>query len=159
MKMKYQNITNMEKLHFKITINAPKEKVWDAMLSAETYPKWADAFMPGSHFVGNWNTGSTIKFLGPDQNGKLSGMISRIVENRPHEFISIEHLGLYQDGKEDTTSKEAKDWAGAHENYTFKNNGESTELHVEMDSVAGFKEMFLGLWPKALDKIKMLAEK
>ncbi|MDQ5893468.1 MAG: hypothetical protein QG640_480, partial [Patescibacteria group bacterium] len=30
----------MQKIHFSIQINAPKEKVWDTMLGEATYREW-----------------------------------------------------------------------------------------------------------------------
>jgi uncharacterized protein YndB with AHSA1/START domain len=150
----------MDKLHFSIMINAPKAKVWNTMLDDATYRVWTEAFTPGSHYVGNWNKGSKILFLGPDpKTGKMSGMVSRIKENRLHEFISIEHLGEVKDGKEDTSSDAVKAWAGAHENYTFNEKGGKTELLVNLDTVAEYKEMFQDMWPQALQKLKELAEK
>ncbi|MCL4707410.1 SRPBCC domain-containing protein [bacterium] len=151
----------MNKLHFSITVNAPKAKVWNTMLDDKTYRVWTEAFTPGSHYVGDWSKGSKILFLGPDpKTGQMGGMVSRIKENRLHEYISIEHLGMVQDGQEDTTSEAVKAWAGAHENYTFKEKDGKTEVLVDMDSSGGdFEEMFKDMWPKALQKLKELAEK
>src|SRR5688572_26021299 len=113
-------IRPMEKLRQTIFINAPRERVWDVMLSDETYRQWTSAFNPGSYYKGDWKEGSKILFLGPNPDGSgEGGMVSRIKENRPHEFISIEHLGIVQNGVEDTESEEAKKWAPAYENYTF----------------------------------------
>jgi len=151
----------MNKLHFSITVNAPKAKVWNTMLDDKTYRVWTEAFTPGSHYVGDWSKGSKILFLGLDpKTGQMGGMVSRIKENRLHEYISIEHLGMVQDGQEDTTSEAVKAWAGAHENYTFKEKDGKTEVLVDMDSSGGdFEEMFKDMWPKALQKLKELAEK
>lgn len=149
----------MTKLQFSIAINAPKTKVWNTMLDDATYRVWAEVFMAGSHYVGNWSPGSKILFLAPDPHtGKMEGMVSRIQENRLHEYISIEHLGMVKDGKEDMTSEEVKEWAGVHENYTFKDMNGSTEVVVDMDYKEEFKEMFEDMWPKALQKLKELAE-
>lgn len=89
----------------------------------------------------------------------MSGMVSRIKEHRPHEHISIEHLGVVENGKEDTSSEAVKVWAGGLENYTFKESGGKTEVLVETDATEEFKEMFQDIWPKALQKLKALAEK
>jgi hypothetical protein len=59
-----------------------------------------------------------------------------------------------EDGKEKET-----EWAGALENYTFKDIGGKTEVLVDMDSNEEFEEMFQDIWPKALQKLKELAEK
>jgi len=148
----------MSKLNFSIVIDAPISKVWDTMLEDKTYRIWTEEFTPGSHYVGNWNQGSKILFLGPSNDGKLAGMVSRIKENKFHKYISIEHLGEVYDGVEDTTSDRVKVWAGALENYTFNNKDGKTELVVDLDINEEFVEMFEGMWPKALQKLKSLCE-
>ena len=85
-------------------------------------------------------------------------MVSRIAENRPNEYMSIEHLGEVKDGVEDTSSDRVKAWAGAHENYTLKKVNGKTELSIDMDITEEFKEMFSQMWPKALDNVKKLSE-
>ena len=147
----------MEKLKFSIEIAAPRAKVWETMLDDATYREWTAPFAPGSHYVGDWNEGSKILFLGPGENGP-GGMVSRIRTNRPHEYLSIEHLGMVENGKEDTSSEKVKAWAGAREDYTFRDAGEKTELLVEMDSNEEHKEMFESMWPKALQRLKELSE-
>jgi uncharacterized protein YndB with AHSA1/START domain len=149
----------MDKLHFSIVINAPKAKVYETMLQDKTYRIWTEAFTAGSHYVGNWSEGSKILFLAPDKEGKVGGMVSRIKENRKNDFVSIEHLGVVSDGKEDTTSEAVKPWAGSLENYTFKENNGQTEVLVEMDITEEYKDMFNEMWVKALKKLKDLAEK
>jgi uncharacterized protein YndB with AHSA1/START domain len=150
----------MRKLHYSIVIDAPKEKVWNTMLGMDSYQLWTEVFSPGSHYIGDWSKGSKMLFLGPDETGTMGGMVSRIKENRPYEYISMEHIGIFQDGKEDTSSEVAKEWAGALENYTLKEMGDRTEVLVDMDtSEEEYEEMFQTTWPKALQKLKELAEK
>jgi hypothetical protein len=153
------NLNLMQKLHFSITVNAPREKVWNAMLEDKTYREWTSAFNPGSHYKGDWSKGSRMLFLGPDpKTGEEGGMVSRIAENRPYEFISIEHLGILANGVEDTTSEEAKKWTPAYENYSFEEHDGVTKLSVDMDSATSYVEMFKKMWPDALQKLKTLAE-
>jgi hypothetical protein len=149
----------MEKLRQTIFINAPRERVWDVMLSDDTYRQWTSAFNPGSYYKGDWKKGSKILFLGPDPDGSgEGGMVSRIRENRPPEFISIEHLGIVQNGVEDTESAEAKKWAPAYENYTFAAKNGGTELTIEMDIEATEKQNFETMWKDALSRLKGIAE-
>jgi hypothetical protein len=150
----------MQKLNFSIVINAPKEKVWKTMLEDATYRLWTTPFSEGSYYKGDWSKGSKIIFLGPNpETGKEGGMVSRIAENKLYEFISIEHLGIINDGVEDTTSEEVKKWTPAFENYTFKEKNGKTEVLVHMDSNEEYSEMFNEMWPKALQKLKDIAEK
>lgn len=146
----------MNKLNFKVQINAPRAKVWDTMLQDKTYREWTAEFHPGSYAETDWQTGSKALFLG---DGGKDGMVSRIAENRQHEYMSIEHLGIVKNGVEDTTSPDVKGWAGAMENYTFRDKDGGTEVEVDMDSNDEFKEYFEGVWPKALNKLKEIAER
>ncbi len=148
----------MERLHYSITIKAPVARVWDTMLEEESYKEWTEVFAPGSHYVGSWEQGSKILFLAPGEDNSQGGMVSRIKENRKHDFISIEHLGVFENGEEDTSSKKVQEWAGVLENYTFKEKDGTTELLIDMDIEEDYKEMFDEMWPKALEKLKRLAE-
>lgn len=145
----------MNKLHFNTAINAPKEKVWDVMLEDETYRQWTSAFSEGSHYEGSWEEGSKIRFLDPDGNG----MVSTIAKNNPHEFISVKHLGIINDGVEDVDSEEARRWAPAFENYSFSEANGETTVSVDMDVEEEYEEMFNEMWPNALQKLKVLCEK
>ncbi|MDQ3239637.1 MAG: SRPBCC domain-containing protein [bacterium] len=147
----------MQKLNFSIEINAPVNKVWDIMLDDETYRVWTSVFTVGSHINGSWDKGSKIQFLAPDENGKMSGMTSMVIENIHNKFISIQHLGVVSDGVEDLKSKAAIDWRG-FENYTFTDRGTQTELIIEVDVKEEYKGYFVETWPKALEKLKDLAE-
>ena len=144
----------MEKLNFKTVINATPEKIWNVLWNDETYRKWTSAFSEGSYAETDWKQGSKVLFL--DGNGQ--GMVSRIAENRPNEYMSIEHLGEVKDGVEDTTSDRVKQWAGAHENYSLKKVNGKTELSIDMDITDEYKDMFTQIWPKALENVKNLAE-
>lgn len=152
----------METLTFKIEINAPKEKVWEVMLGDKTYREWTAAFHEGSFYEGSWDKGSEIKFLGPDEHGELGGMAGKIVENIPYEYLSIEYMGLVANGEVDLTSEMVKEWAGAHENYTFTEQDNVTTLVVELEGHGISDEMgkmFTESWPKSLQKLKEIVER
>ncbi len=147
----------MNKLHFSIFINAPREKVWDVMLADVTYRDWTSVFHPGSYYQGNWDKGSKMLFLGPEENGQSeSGMLAEIAENRLHEFISIKHLGMIENGIEKPWGEETE----GYENYTFVEKDGGTELLIDLSGIPNeYKEMFDDLWPKALMKLKEIVEK
>ncbi len=151
----------MEKIRSSIKINAPVEKVWDTMLNAESYKEWTATFNPGSYFKGSWDKGSKILFLGPNPDGTPGegGMVAMVRENRPHEFVSLEHIAIYGNGVEDTTSDLAKQWTPAFENYTFKEEDGVTELTVEVDVNAEMKSEFETSWANSLQKLKEMCER
>ena len=81
----------MERKEFTIDINAPREKVWDVLWQDDSYRKWTSVFSEGSHAETDWKKGSKVLFL----DGKGSGMIAKIAENIPNEYMSIQHLGIF----------------------------------------------------------------
>ncbi len=85
-------------------------------------------------------------------------MVSKIAENKPYDYISIEHIGIVQNGIEDITSEEARKMAHAFENYTFKEKDGATEVLVDMDMEEEYAEMFKEMWPEGLENLKRIAE-
>ena len=144
----------MKRLHFTTVIHASRQAVWDAMLAPETYRIWTAEFTEGSYYEGSWETGARIRFLAPGGDG----MTSVIEESRPHEFLSIKHLGVIKDGVEDTESEEVRKWAPGFENYSFSEAGSSTELAVDSDTTPDFEAYLVETWPRALARLKALCE-
>lgn len=145
----------MEKQTFKVTIDAPREKVWDVLWSNESYPEWTSVFSPGSQAQTDWNEGSKVLFL----NGEGDGMVSRIAKKKDSEFMSFEHLGEMHGGVEDLDTEKVRSWSGAHENYTLKTVNGKTELTIDMDVTDDFKDYFMTTWPRALEKLKSMVER
>ena len=145
----------MTRFRYSITIAAPRSTVWHVMLDDETYRQWTTVFAEGSYFEGDWNEGSTIRFLTPEKDG----MVAVIAENRIYEYVSIEHRGHVLKGVDDTESDAVKAWTPAYENYTFTEMDEGTELAVDIDIPSTYQAYFEGVWPKALKAVKELAEK
>ena len=155
---KHVEKSNIETLIFTININAPASKVYDVMLGADTYAQWTGVFNEGSTYEGSWDKGAKILFVGTDQNGDRGGMVSRIKENIPNEYVSIEHLGVLKGNEEITSGPEVDGWSGSCENYIYKSNGDATLLTVELDSNQEYKSYFEDNYPKALQKLKEICE-
>lgn len=146
----------MKKLVFTINIAAPRQKVWNTMLSPETYNEWTGAAWAGSFYEGEWQEGENIRFIGPDGSGTLA----KLVVHRPYEFSRAEHIAILQKGGvEDRESPEAKDWIGTTECYTFTDTTSGTELKTEMETLPAFEKMFADSWPVALAKLKEICER
>ena len=146
----------MEKDLLKITtaINAPKEKVWHVLLDDATYRQWTSVFHPGSYAETDWQQGSKALFKTPEGDG----LVSKIILNKPFEIISIEHMGILKDGKEDVDSEAVSAWQGFKETYRLTPNGNKTDLTIEQDILKEQAEWFADTWQKALLKVKELAE-
>ena len=151
----------MKKLQFNISIHAPVSAVYNIMLgisSKSTYEQWTAMFNPTSTYEGNWEKGSKMLFIGVDEKGEKSGIVSKIAENIPHQFVSIQHYGLVNAGKEITEGAEVEKWANGFENYSFEENNEVTTVKVEIDATEEFIDFMNETYPKALNKLKELCE-
>ena len=157
----------MGKLHFKVSINAPVTRIYDFMLgisNKSTYEQWTALFNPTSTYEGSWDKGSKILFIEVDEQGEKGGMVSRIVENIPGQFVSIQHYGLFKADQEITEGPEVEKWANGFENYTFEeNNGPDsyldTTVTVDLDTTEDFIDYMNESFPKALEKLKEICEK
>lgn len=143
-----------KRLHFSVVIAAPPAKVWSTMLEQESYREWTRAFCEGSYYEGSWERGARIRFLAPGGEG----MVAEIAECRPHEYVSIRHLGVLANGVEDTTSETVRAWAPAYENYTLEPVPEGTRLVIDQDVTAEYEAMMGEMWPKALARLKGMCE-
>ena len=143
----------MNKLTFQISIRAPREQVWQLMLSDAGYRQWTVPFCEGSYYEGSWDAGARIRFLSPDGDG----MIAVIAESRPAEFLSIKILGEIRDGVEHDAD-EAPAWAPAYENYQFETRDGATLVTVTTDVIAEFEDYMTKTWSLALDCLRVLCE-
>ena len=144
----------MEKMHFSIDINAPRERVWRALWSDASYPDWTSAFSPGSRAVSDWREGSKIQFL----DGEGQGMDSLIEKSVPNEFMSFKHVGVIHEGQVQQPDEKTREWSGSHENYTLRDRNGRTTLNVDLESPQEYKDMFNDKFPKALHRLKEIAE-
>jgi hypothetical protein len=152
----------MTDLQFNITINAPAARVYDCMLglrSKSTYEQWTALFNPTSTYEGSWDKGSKVLFVGTDEKGEKGGMVSRIAENIPNQFVSVQHYGMIKAGKEITEGPEVEKWANGMENYTFEESNGAVTVTVALLNIP---EEFVGYmndaYPKALEKLKEICE-
>lgn len=140
----------MKKQHFSVNINAPKNTVWHALWHDPHYRFWTSAFTEGSHAKSNWQQGSEILFLGPSGDG----MYALIEEKEEPNKMVFRHLGEIKN----LEKQPGANWQNAIEAYELtEENGQtrvSVAIDIEEEYTAAFEEMF----PRALAKLKELAE-
>ncbi len=152
----------MKKTTFNINIDAPADKVYDAMLGISnkaTYEQWTAPFNPTSTYEGSWGKGNKILFVGTDENGEKGGMVSRIAEITPNKFVSIQHYGLVKADVEITEGPEVEKWANGYENYTFEESNGATAVTVDLDITEDFADYMNETYPKALSTLKEMCER
>ncbi len=96
--------------------------------------------------------------MGLDEKGEKGGIVSRIAENIPHQFVSIQHYGLLKGDQEITTGPDVEKWANGLENYTFEESNGNTSVKVELDASDDFESYMNKMYPKALEKLKEMCE-
>lgn len=148
----------MKKLHFEIEINASKKVVWNNVIQDKPFREWTKEFADPSFFEGDWSKGSKIRFLTVNKNGNVEGMSSEIADNKPYDFLSIRHLGYIKNGEEDLDSEEVKSWAPAYENYSLKEENNTTKLTIDVDSADEFVDFMNTTFPMALNKLKEICQ-
>ncbi len=145
----------METLSFNIIINATKNKIWDILWSPQTYPEWTQFFAVGCKMETDWKIDGKTYFLDSSGNGMVA-TISTLEE--PNE-VTFNHIGVFQDGVEDTESEEVKQWSGAPERYYLIGLDDgSVKLHIEVQTANEWKEHLEQGFQKGLTVIKSLAE-
>lgn len=144
----------MKKSKFTVSIDAPKEKVWQTLWNDDTYPKWTVVFSEGSKAVSDWNEGSKILFV----NENNDGMHSVIAKKIDTEIMNFKHRGMVKNGIELPEDEISKSWSGATENYRLSEANGITTLTVEIDIVKEYLDYFNEKFPLALDVVKKLSE-
>lgn len=147
----------MKDINKSIFINAAPSKVWDSMLTDETYPKWADVFSPdGSGNVKtDWKQNSVIDFT--DNTG--AGMRAHISQSDYPKYFEVTiDAELKSGGEVDTENPYMKDMIGSKEHYTFteKDGGTQLDIHSTMDDQ--WYDDMTKAWDTALQKVKNMAE-
>jgi uncharacterized protein YndB with AHSA1/START domain len=137
-----------------INISAPKEKVWDILLNDKFNRIWYAEFSEGTHAETDWKVGSKVVF----KDNRQSGMIGKIIENKPDEALSIEYQGILNAGSEDYESAGAKQMKGGRETYQLSEKEGITKVSIESGMTEEYFDSMSLAWDKALQKIKELSE-
>lgn len=146
----------MKTLKFETQIDASPQKVWETMLTKDTYRQWTDVAWPGSSYHGEWKQGAQIRFTGEEGGG---GTLGEVTVFEPYTRVVVDHIAaIAEDGSEDRESDMAKDWIGSSEAYTFTGQNGSTRLEVELTVGDDWAPMFEEGWPQALEALKQLSE-
>ena len=140
----------MKNLEYQIQINAAPEKVWEVLFSQDSYKKWASAMNEGTYFEGNWEVGSIMKFLDPQNNG----MYNLVTENIRFKVLGMKHLGWILKGE-----LSPQNWEDSTLNYILEPSENGTLLKGTVNSLDEFVEFFNSKYPQNFEHIKRLAEK
>ena len=146
----------MKHLVYSISIEKPRDFVFNKLMDKEAYPHWARAWGDGMRYEGDWEVGGHISYFDNSQGG------TRVVieELVPGELIRTKHVAMVnpENVEVELTDDMMRKWIGSQENYVFIDDGEgATTLRVEMTADEAFEEM-MNAWNQALQYFKEACE-
>lgn len=143
----------MKKIQFSMEINASKERVWATLWEDVSFRDWASMIDEGTYMNGVMNEGNEIQFISSVNGYGVTSMIERL---NPNEFVLFRHGA---DTKEHGQQEREKEWTGGTESYSLTEKNGVTTLIVKTDVPQEQEETFNIRLPRALERIKTLAEK
>ncbi|MGB7473976.1 hypothetical protein [Trichococcus sp.] len=143
----------MKKLQFSIEINASKESVWATLWEDASFRVWANLIDEGTYMKGEMKEGNEIQFLSSLNGYGVTSLIEKLDLNA---FVLFRHSA---DTKESGQQEREKEWTGGTESYSLTEKNRITTLTVNTEVPEELEETFNISLPRALERIKTLAEK
>ncbi len=143
----------MKKQQFSVKIQASREKVWNTLWEDKTFREWATIIDEGTYMVGEMKEGSEVQFISSSSGYGVTSLVEKLV---PSEFVLFRHM---VDTKDNGAREREKDWTGGTESHSLVEEDGVTTLSVEFDVPTELEEIFKDRMPKALERVKVLAEK
>lgn len=142
----------MQNQQFSIEIQAPRERVWNTLWEDKTLRDWGNIIDEGLYMVGEIKEGNEVQFISSSSGYGVTSLIEKLV---PNEFASFRQIA---DTKGSGEQERQKEWTGGTESYSLAENDSVTTLTVEFDVPTELEETFKIRFPKALKRVKFLAE-
>ena len=143
----------MQEIQFRVEINATKERVWDTLWQDETFREWASIIDPGTYMIGDLKEGNEVQFISAANGYGVTSLVEKLT---PGEFLLLRH---HADTQEDGKREREKEWTGGEESYSLAEKDGTTTLTVAFDVPPELEDYFKVNYPKALERVKVLAER
>lgn len=142
----------MKEIEFSIEINASKEKVWATLWNDVSFREWASMIDEGTYIKGTMEEGNEIQFISSVNGYGVTDLIEKLIRN---EFVLFRHSAdTIESGKQLRTNE----WTGGSESYSLIEENGITTLMVKTDVPSEQEETFNIRFPRALERVKALAE-
>jgi uncharacterized protein YndB with AHSA1/START domain len=135
------------KIQYKTTINAPLEKIWEALTNSEIVKQ----YFFGTHLVTSWKVGEPIVFQGEweGQNYQDKG---EVLEYEHNQRLAYSYLSNWS-GMEDLPENYL--WVC----YEVKADGEKTELTIHQSNYDEERAKHsAGNWASIVDEMRKIVE-
>jgi hypothetical protein len=143
----------MQRQQSSIKIKAPRERVWNTLWEDKTFRNWGNIIDEGQYMVGEIKEGNEVQFISSVSGYGVTSLVEKLTLN---EFVSFRQIA---DTKDSGEREREKEWTGGTESYSLAENDGVTTLTVDIDVPLGQEETFKVRFPKALERVKFLAEK
>ena len=139
-------------MQFSIEIEAPSEKVWQTLWEDKTFRDWGSIIDEGQYMVGELAEGNEVQFISSEGLG-VTSFIEKLI---PNKYLALRQVADTMDSGKEVRDKE---WTGGTESFELTEKNGITNLTVKIDVPPGLEEIFAERFPKALERVKILAEK
>jgi uncharacterized protein YndB with AHSA1/START domain len=143
----------MKEIQFSIEINATKQMVWDTLWQDETLREWAGLIDPGTYMEGDLKEGNEVQFISSENGYGVTSLVEKLVVG---ELLQLRHQS---DTQEKGKREREKEWTGGKETYSLVKKDGTTTLSVVFDVPPEMEDYFRENYPKALERVKVLAER
>ena len=142
----------MHQEEFSIEIHAPKERVWETLWNDRTFRDWANLIDEGMYMKGELIEGEEVQFISGLNGYGVTSMVEKL---EPYSFVLLRML---VDTKESGEALREEEWTGGSESYALNEEGEVTTLTLTTDVPPTQEVTMRERLPKALARVKELAE-
>jgi hypothetical protein len=143
----------MKEMQFLIEIHATKVKVWDTLWQGETFRQWAGIIDPETYMIGDLQVGNEVQFISAANGYGVTSLVEKFIAG---EFLLLRHRA---DTKDHGKRERKKEWTGGTESYSLTEKDGTTTLTVTFGVPPELEEYFKVNYPKALERVKVLAER
>lgn len=143
----------MQKQQHLIEIMASKEKVWNTLWEDRTLRDWASIIDEGTYMVGVLEEGNEVQFISSASGYGVTSLIEKLALN---QFVLLRQMA---DTKDCGEREREREWTGGTESYLLAEDDGVTTLTVDIDVPPGLEATFSDRLPKALERVKVLAER
>lgn len=143
----------MKELQFTVKIQATNETVWDTLWGVETFTQWASVIDPQSYMKGDLIEGQQVEFISAQGGYGVTSLVAKV---QAPEYLLLKHQADTQD---EGAHEREQEWTGGEESYSLNEVDGVTALTVTFGVPPTQEAYFEDIYPKALQKLKELAEK
>lgn len=141
----------MQSLTFQVQIKASAKTVWRVLWEDTTLRDWAGIVDPGTYMVGELVEGKTVQFNSAEGYG-VTSLVAKVI---PNEFVLFKHKA---DTKDSGQVLRDAQWTGGEESYTLTEEAGVTTVSLKFDVPEELVQVMNEVYPRALVRIKELAE-